>query len=131
MKRLLVIFLFVILPISAFAEIHGFFEFGKALTNDWAKAEVEIQWWMGQGDWQNELYGGWETWMRFNLGYGNSFPFTSLYTIGNRVHYKHFYFGLELFCIHPIWSDSNKLIWNDVKTTYQRGAAITYIGVEW
>ena len=43
MKNLLIILILLFLPVSAIAETHGFFEFEKALENDYAKAEIQLE----------------------------------------------------------------------------------------
>jgi len=127
----IMVFILLFVPLSLSAEIHGYLELGKGINNDWAMVKTEIQWWVGNGDVKNELYGGWETWMNFRVGLGNNRPFTSMYTIGDRFHYKNMYVGIESFCIHPIWSSSNVAHWNEIKSTYQGGMVTTFIGVEW
>lgn len=87
---LFVVLICLFLPLCLYGEIHGFAEVGKGYQMDIYLAEVEVQWWLGNGNLKNELYGGWETW-----AYSNLSSFVDIYTVGNRVHYKDFYFQLE------------------------------------
>ena len=96
------VFIIFLIPISAIAEIHGFFEVGKAFDSELTRAQIELQWWIGNGNLRNELYGGWETWFLFHEGGGH--PFCDEYIIGNRIHYRTFYFQIEHHCNHPVSS---------------------------
>lgn len=128
MKRLLIIIILLFLPVSAFAEIHGFFEVGKTLENEWTKAEIELQWWMGQGNFRNELYGGWQTW--FVLGGFNNYPFKDIYFFGDRIHFRNWYFEVERFCNHPVYSRYNRDWWSE--NLSKQGYLTTFsIGIKW
>ena len=129
MKWLFVIMiLLLIFPVSAFGEIHGFFEMGKVIDDERATAEIELQWWTGQKEVRNELYGGWTTWLL--IGHRSNFPFWSIYTIGDRIHYKSFYFEIEHFCSHRVLGNEGRLIQRYDEIPYGHLTTIS-IGVEW
>jgi len=127
-KLLLVIF-FMVTPIITYgAEIHGYFEFSKTLETRDAIAKIELQ--IHSDIWRlhNELYGGWETWMKFG-GLGNS-PFKDIYWIGDKITYAPLYLKIEHFCNHPVYSTYNHEWW---LKNQRSGNALTtiYIGIEW
>jgi len=110
------------------AEIHGHFEIGKTIENEWAKTEIELQWWIGKGIIKNELYGGWQTWfIPHNL---RGAPFKDVYFLGDRIHFRNFYLELEHFCNHPVYSYYNRSWWND--NISNKGSLTTVsIGIKW
>ena len=125
MKRLLVLLLFITVPVLTMAEIHGFFECGYTPTQDMVFTEIELQWWMGQGIVQNELYGGFETWSQYF-----NHPFKTIYSIGDRIHINNFYLQLEYGCNHAVYSEYSRWWWAENLRT-QGNLTTVSIGVEW
>ena len=80
------------------------------------------------GNLKNELYGGWQTW--FVLGGFNNHPFKDVYFLGNRIHFKNYYFEIERHCNHPVYSSYNKSWWEDNLKTQGYLTTIS-IGVKW
>ena len=96
------VFILLFVPAISFAEFHGFMEIGKSFDTELAKAEIELQWWIGKNNWKNELYGGWESWFLWKDWRG--WPFLDRYKIGNRIHYRNIYIELEHYCNHSVHS---------------------------
>ena len=128
MKRLIIILILMFLPISAFAEIHGFFEMGKTVENEWAKAEMELQYHFDIWKFHNQIYGGWETWFIFNELIGS--PFRDIYHLGYKIEYKKLYAEIEHFCNHPVYSSYNIGWWYDNIKGQGRLTTIS-VGVNW
>ena len=127
-KMLIIMLLVILLPVSLYAEIHGRFEVGNVIENEWAYAEIELQWWVGKGSLKNELYGGWQTWFVPHDLCGA--PFKDVYFLGNRIHLRKFYFEIEHFCNHPVYSYYNRYWWTE--NVSNRGDLTTVsIGVKW
>jgi len=128
LKMLSIMLLLILVPISLYAEICGHFVVGNVIENEWAYAEIEIQWWIGKGSLKNELYGGWQTWFIPHDLRGT--PFKDVYFLGDRIYFKNFYIELEHFCNHPVYSYYNRSWWNN--NISNRGSLTTIsIGVEW
>jgi len=127
LKIILVILMFVI-AVPGFAEIHGFFEFGKALENDYAKAEIQLELHHNIWRFENTLYGGWETW--FVLHDLKGAPFCSIYHMGYQIMYKPFYLEIEHFCNHPVYSTYNTDWWGSNFRNSQKLTTIG-IGIKW
>ena len=124
----LMIFLIVTVYEGEAAELHGYFEFGKTLETTEAVAKLELQLHHDVWFFHNEVYGGWETWMKF--GGLSDYPYKDIYFIGDRIRYKPFYIEIEHFCNHPVYSKYNHEWW---RKNERSGNALTTvsIGVEW
>ena len=128
MKNLLIILILLFLPVSAIAETHGFFEFEKALENDYAKAEIQLELHHNIWRFENTLYGGWETW--FVLHDLKGAPFCSIYHMGYQIMYKPFYLEIEHFCNHPVYSTYNRDWWGSNFRNSQKLTTVG-IGIKW
>ena len=128
----LMIFLVIIMIVSVYtaegAEIHGYLELGKAIENDWAVMEVQLELHHSIWIFDNICFGGWETWVIY--GGKSNYPFKDIYNVGYRIGYKIFYAEIEHYCNHPVYSTYNADWWN---VNQRSGNALTTvsIGVEW
>jgi len=120
-------FMIIIVPRIYPAELHGYFEFGKTLETNDAIAKLQLEVHHDIWRFENMIYGGWETWMKYGF---RSAPYKDIYFIGYQTTYEPLYLKIEHWCNHPVYSTYNHEWW---AVNQRSGGALTTvsIGVKW